>query len=59
MLPLYLRENDGRGVVLEQNTACISCFRDGKDAPAKEEYTRVWIMLINQMEQAEAVLSEL
>ena len=32
-------------------TNCINAFKKGNSPPSREEYTRLWIHLINQMEK--------
>ncbi len=31
---------------------CKSIFKDGKNTPSRESFTRVWINLINRMEKS-------
>ena len=33
------------------NSICKSIFRDGKLTPTKEEYTAIWVMIINRLEK--------
>lgn len=36
----------------DEHRLCKSIFKDGKSMPTKEEYTRKWIALINQLEKS-------
>lgn len=38
-------------------SACRSVFKGGKNRPTSEEYTRIWIALINQIERNKQVLA--
>lgn len=42
---------------MDHQTNCTSYFKNGSSVPEKEIYTQIWISLINQMEQAKAVLA--
>ncbi len=35
----------------EETLCCTSVFKNGKENPIKQEYTAVWIALINRMER--------
>ena len=36
---------------------CKNCFKSGKDSTTVQDYTSVWIKLINQLEHSRAILS--
>lgn len=40
------------------NPPCRSIFRENAAAPSKENYTRLWGSLINQMERSKKILAE-
>lgn len=42
-----------------ESANCKSIFRNGKQEPDHEEFTQVWVSLINQMERAKAVLTRI
>ena len=36
---------------------CKNYFKNGKDSTTVQDYTNVWIQLINQLERSKAILS--
>ena len=34
------------------NSICKSIFKDGKHAPTREEYTALWVAIINRLEKS-------
>lgn len=36
----------------KENYTCKNIFTDGKSTLSKEQFTRTWILLVNQLEQA-------
>ena len=42
---------------MQENTLCRSVFKNGDNMPEEKTYTRIWVELINRMEQAKAVLA--
>lgn len=40
----------------KQQNACKSVFQDGGSEPRREQFTKAWISLINQMERNKELL---
>lgn len=42
---------------MEERTICKSVFQDGKTEATREQVTKTWIALINEMERSKAALA--
>ena len=42
---------------MNKTTNCQSIFKCGASEPTSQDFTRVWITLINQLEPSKAVLA--
>lgn len=42
---------------MSETTACRSIFKNGGDTVTVQEFTNMWITLINQMERSKAILA--
>lgn len=45
------------GHCMMKDFVCKNCFKSGKDSTTVQDYTSVWIKLINQLEHSRAILS--
>lgn len=42
---------------MNEKTYCQSIFKSGREVPTRQDMTRIWITLINRMEQSKSVVS--